>query len=181
MSELQIIDSDAFEQMEKVADLMMQGKSEFAIARALHIKVVDAKHFMSQWQAVWRDEAESKDMAREHLDKMVKHYDRLIEESHKNLNDLKALTFGERVSAQINATLKNIADFEAKRVALLREAGLLDGADLGDELAERERREQQIIQILRTDLCPKCQAVVRDKLSELTGKVEGTVVSVVQE
>lgn len=129
-------------------------------------------------QEIVRDDLEARDAAKDHLNDMVARYQYLMDEAQKNLDDLKALAFDEKVSAQINATLKNIADWDAKRVDYLQKAGLYDQGGLGDELAEREEREQQILQILRNDLCPDCARVVRDKLTRLTGKVEGEVIDV---
>ena len=171
-----VIDMDAFENLEKVADLVFQGKSEYQIARALHIKVVEARSYMKQFQEIVNNDAESRDAARDHLNMMIQRYERLIERSNRNLEDLALLEYDEKVSAQINSTLKNIADFDKTRVDLLQKAGLLDANELGDELAEREEREALIISILQNDLCEDCKIVVRDKLTQATGVVQGTVV-----
>lgn len=177
MSTPAVIDSDGFAFMEKVWDLHLQSKSPYMIARTLGVKQVDVKFAIEQMQLIIRDDIESRDAAKDHLNDMVQRYQMLMDEAQKNLEDLKALSFDEKVSGQINATLKNIADFDKTRVDFLQKAGLYDNGDLGDELAEREEREQQILQILRTDLCPACAAVVRDKLTKLTGVVEGEVVA----
>lgn len=172
-----VIDSEGFAFMEEVWSLHLKNKSPYQIARTLGCKVVDAKRAVEQMQEIVRDDLEARDAAKDHLNDMVQRYQYLMHEAEKNLEDLKALAFDEKVSAQINATLKNIADWDAKRVDALQKAGLYDTGDLGDELAEREAREQQILQILRSDLCPTCTAVVRDKLTRLTGIVEGEVVA----
>lgn len=172
-----VIDSEGFVFMEKVWDLHMKSKTPYSIARTLSVKVVDVKLAIEQMQLIIRDDMEARDSAKDFLNDMVVRYQTLMDEAQKNLEDLQALTFDEKVSAQINATLKNIADFDAKRVDFLQKAGLYDTGALGDELAEREEREKQIIQILRTDLCPECTAIVRDKLTKLTGVVEGEVVA----
>lgn len=172
MSELAIIDSDAFKRMEEVAELHLKGKTPYAIAKQLKIKVVEAKHSIAQWQDIVNSDMSSRDAARDHLNAMVQRYDRLISESHDNLKNLQDMSFDEKVSAQINATLKNIADFDAKRVDLLQKAGLLDASDLGDELAEMEEKHQILIDILRNDLCEHCKPHVMHKLKRVTGKVE---------
>lgn len=171
-----IVDTDAFKMLEKVADLAMQGKSEYQIGRALQIKAVEARAYMRQWQELLNEDMASRDAARDHLNTMVARYERLIEQSNENLDNLKAMVFDEKVSAQINSTLKNIADFDAKRVDLLQKAGLLDAHDLGDELAEREQREEMLLNILRNDLCDDCRMVVARRLQEVTNVVEATVV-----
>lgn len=171
-----VIDMDGFDRLEEVADLVMSGKSEYQVARALGIKVVEARSYMAQFQEIINNDVEARDAARDHLNKMVARYERLIERLYENLDDLNTMDYDEKVSAQINATLKNIADFDKTRVDLLQKAGLLDASDLGDELAEREEREALILDILKNDLCPQCQSAIRDKLTRLTGVVQGEVV-----
>ncbi len=172
-----IIDTEAFAKIEDVAKLMAEGKtSPLAIARTLGIKVVDAKAAMEQWHELLRQDDESRDAAREALNLMLQRYDKLLVEANANLKNLQSLEFGEKVSAQIVATIKVIGDLDAKRVDTLQKAGLLDAHDLGDDLAEREEREQMLLNILRNDLCDACKITVRDKLTIMTGSVEGTVV-----
>lgn len=177
MSVPAVVDSDGFAFMEQVWDLHLKNKTPYTIARTLGCKVVDAKFAIEQMQLIIRDDMDARDAAKDHLNDMVQRYQMLMDEAQQNLEELKGLNYDEKVSAQINATLKNIADFDAKRVDYLQKAGLFDTGSLGDELAEREEREQQILQILRSDLCPTCTAVVRDKLTKLTGVVEGEVVA----
>jgi hypothetical protein len=57
-------------------------------------------------------------------------------------------------------------------VDLLQKAGVLEGTDLGAELAEMEEKQAILIDILRNDLCEKCQATVARRLKEVTGQVE---------
>lgn len=177
MSVPAIIDTNGFAFMEKVWDLHLQSKTPYAIARELGVKQVEVKFAIEQMQLIVRDDMEARDSAKDFLNDMVQRYQYLMAEAERNLKMLHQLDFDEKVSAQINATLKNIADWDAKRVDYLQKAGLYDTGGLGDELAEREEREQQILQILRNDLCPVCTAGIRDKLTKLTGVVEGEVVA----
>lgn len=176
MSELSIVESDAFENIKRVGDLYAEGTtSPFTIARRLSMTVVEVRGYLETWHEIIRSDAESKDLARDALHTMLERYDRLIARAHENVKDLESLDYDEKVSAQINATLKNIADWDSKRVDLLQKAGLLDAGELGDELAQREEREALLINILRNDLCDECKVTVRDKIAILTGHVEGTV------
>jgi hypothetical protein len=172
-----IIDTDTFEFIEKVAGLYTQGvTSPHTIARRLGIKVVEARSAIEQWQEIIRHDSDAQDAARDALNVMLQRYDILLTEANQNLNDLKGLAFDEKISAQINTTIKTIADLDKTRVDLLQKAGLLDANELGDELAEREERETMILGILKNDLCHECRITVRDKISKLTGTVQGTVV-----
>ena len=172
-----IIDTEAFQQIEKVAELYVGGiTSPYVIARELGIKVNTARESIEQWHELLKEDQNSKDAAFEALTVMLQRYDRLLEEANQNLEDLKSLNFDEKVSAQINASIKVIAELDKVRVDLLQKAGLLDQGDLGDELAEREEREAQIINILRNDLCGDCKATVARKLQEITKTAEVVVV-----
>jgi hypothetical protein len=171
-----VIESDAWESIEKVVELHLQGKSPRAIAMKLGIKVVEATNAINQWREVVNNDMESRDSARDSLNAMVARYDHLISRLNDNLDNLQSLEFDEKISAQINATLKNIGDLDKVRVDLMQKAGLLESADLGTELAEREAREEALINILRNDLCPECRLVVAEKLQSLTNVVEAKVV-----
>jgi hypothetical protein len=176
MSELEVIDTPAFDRIKDVAELHLQSKSPYQISRALGIKVGEALEAIRQWQEIINNDMASRDAARDFLNTMVQRYEVLISEANDNLENIKSLEFNDKNANQINATLRLIADLDAKRVDLLQKAGLLDAADLGDELAMREEREAAVLDILRNDLCDHCQPVVRAKLTRLTGTVEGTVV-----
>jgi hypothetical protein len=167
-----IYDSEPFQLMEKVADLSMEGKSELAIARALGIKRTEVVNHLRQWHALLANDKFAKDAARDRLNQMVEHYDRLIAKLYDLYNDLQLLPTNHQNASQINTTLKNIADFEKTRVDLLQKAGLLEGEELGNELADMERKQGLLIDILRNELCERCTPLVRRRLSEVTGKVE---------
>lgn len=173
--DLMVVGSDAFERMENVAELHIQGIGVDTIARRLSITRVEVKNAIAQWQEIINNDLEARDAAKDHLSKMIVHYDRLIADLSDNLDNLKTLVFDEKVSNQIVGTNKAIADLVAKRLDALQKAGLLDAHDLGDELAEREEREAMLIEILRNDLCPECKRVVAVKLQQLTKQAEVVV------
>lgn len=173
---LSIIESDAFERIEEVAKLHLQSKSPYTIARTLGIKVVEAKAAIAQYEEILRNDADARDLARDHLNTMVARYETLIADANDNLQDLRELDYDEKVGGVINSTIKLIGDLDARRLDALQKAGLLDNNDLADDLAEREEREGIILDMLRNDLCADCQHAIRDKITRLTGIVQGQVV-----
>lgn len=172
MSGIVVADGDRFDLMEKVAALRLTGKSDTAVAKELGLKRVVAIELFEEYKSIVRQDADSRDMAREHLDMMVKHYDRLIEKSYEVYKNLEYMSFDEKIAAQMNTTLKNISEYESKRVDALQKAGLLEGAEIGDEMAAMEEKHQIIINILKDDLCAICKPNVMSKLKRVTGKVE---------
>jgi len=170
------VDSDRFESMEQVANLRLTGMTDTAVAKELGLKRKVVIELWNEWKDALSKDTQARDAARDHLNQMVQHYDRLIKRYYDLLKDLQNETFGHQVAAQINSALKQIADLEAKRVDALQKAGLLDANDLGDELAEMEERQQILIDILRNDLCGNCRIVVAQRLQKVTHVVEATVV-----
>ena len=167
-----VYEGEAFAEMEKVAKQMLKGHTEYKVARDLGMKVVEVRALWSAYKERLDNDSMATDAAREHLNLMVKQFDDLLVELNDNLANLKTLAYDEKISAQIVSTTRTIGDLQAKRVDLLQKAGLLDAHDLGDELAERERQEEVIVDILRNELCPDCQAKIANKLQKVTGEVE---------
>lgn len=176
MSDIAVYESDRFSQMEQVATLRMEGLTDTAIGKQLGLQRKVVIELFDEWKEMVNNDSLARDAARDHLNQMVKHYDRIIKRYYDLLADLQNESFNHQVGGQINSALKQIADLEAKRVDLLQKAGLLDAHDLGDELAEREERETLLINILRNELCGDCRATVARKLQEVTNTVEATVV-----
>lgn len=174
MSEIEKYDDSdhILDTMDAVAKRLMAGKNELAIARELKMKRIEVIKYRDLWRERLAADMESRDAARDQLNQMVSHFDRLIEKSYSVYRSLESMSFDEKIAAQMNTTLKNIADYEDKRVKALRESGLLDGAALGDQLAKMEEKQQILIQILRDDLCPTCRIKVMTKLKRVTGQVE---------
>lgn len=170
--ELSIVDSDRFELMEQVASLRLAGKSDTAVAKELGIQRKVAIELFGEYKEIVKADRDSRDWARDHLDMMVKHYDRLIEKSYEVYRNLEFMSFDEKVAAQMNTTLKNISEYEGKRVDALQKAGLLEGAELGDEMAAMEEKHAVIIDILKNHLCEHCRPTVMSRLRAITGQVE---------
>lgn len=167
-------ESERFESMEKVAELTMKGHSATAISKSLGIPRKEVVLLQDDYRTALSNDAEARDMARDHLNMMVKHYDKLIRKLYELVDEIDSLDFGHQVAAQKNAAVRSIADLEAKRLDALQKAGLLDSAELGDELAEMEEKQEILIDILRNDLCGECKMRVAHKLSRVTGKTEAT-------
>lgn len=166
------VESTRFELMEKVIDLDIDGYTETMIAKKLNIKRKDVLELLADYRAALSQDMLARDLARDHLHKMVKQYDRLIRRYNELINDIDSLHFSHQVAGQKNAALKAIADLEAKRVDALQKAGLLESGDLGDELVEMEEKQAIVVDILRNDLCDACKQKVAYKLSQVSGRAE---------
>lgn len=166
------VDSERFSTMERVADLSMKGHNPTAISKEVGIPRKEVLTLLEDYRVALSQDSEARDMARDHLNMMVKHYDSIIKKYYELIDEIDTLDFNHQVAGQKNAALKSIAELEAKRLDALQKAGLLDSSDLGDELAEMEEKQEMLIDLLRNELCPSCQMRIANKLSRITGKVE---------
>lgn len=170
-------DSFRFEEMEQVAELTLKGHSATAISKSLGIPRKEVLTLQEDYRIALSNDSEARDMARDHLNQMVRHYDILITKFYELIDDIDSLDFGHQVAAQKNATLRSIADLEAKRLDALQKAGLLESADLGDELADAEEKREILIDIIQNEVCPSCKMKIANKITQITGKVEAVVIS----
>ncbi len=165
------VESARFESMERVAVLTMQGHTATAISKSLNIPRKEVMLLQEDYRTALANDSEARDMARDHLNMMVKHFDSLIKKFYELVDEIDTLEFGHQVAAQKNATLRSIADLEAKRLDALQKAGLLESAELGDELAEAEEKQQIIIDIIQNQVCPQCRIAIASDIAKLTGRV----------
>lgn len=172
MSEIELYDSNQFDLMEKVAERRLRQETPNAISKALGIPIKHVNALYEQYREILRNDSETRDIAIDMLNMMIKHYDQLIAEYYKLLDKLESENFGHQIAAQINSALKEIGNLEAKRLDSVQKAGLLENSELGDELVEAERKQELLISILKNDLCAICKPVVARRLEAVTGKVE---------
>lgn len=102
------------------------------------------------------------------------HYSDIIKALYRNI---EAAEFKDDPKAAM-AGLKMVADAEAKRVDLLSKAGMLADNTIGDQIAEMERKQAILVEILReiSRKHPNIGKEIQGRLSEVTGKTEGVVV-----
>lgn len=102
------------------------------------------------------------------------HYSDIIKALYRNI---EAAEFKDDPKAAM-AGLKMVADAEAKRVDLLSKAGMLADNTIGDQIAEMERKQAILVEILReiSRKYPNIGREIQGRLSEVTDKVEGVVV-----
>lgn len=102
------------------------------------------------------------------------HYSDIIKALYRNI---EAAEFNNDPKAAM-AGLKMVADAEAKRVDLLAKAGMLADNTIGDQIAEMERKQAILVEILKeiTRKYPNIGREIQGRLSDVTGRTEGVVV-----
>ncbi len=170
---------ERYDQIAKVADLYLKGTTNPTyIAKSLGIKRAEALDLIDEWKGIARNSVDIKEQAKDVLQAVLQHYDKLVERSWETIEQAD-----DNGDLRTKATLiKNTADIEAKRVDMLQKAGLYDDAAIGDQIAEMEEKQAILIGILKevTGKCNHCKIEVQRRLERVTGKADPVVVTVVE-
>ena len=166
--------ADHFDRMNKVVEELLKGNNPTQIASVTGFKRAEVLDYIEEWKQVVKSDSGARERAKEAISGADQHYAMLIKEAWKTVEDADG-------AGQLNVkatALKLIADIEGKRIGMLQEVGLLDNAELATQLAETERKQDILVNILKevTATCPKCKMEVAKRLSQITGVVEPVVI-----
>lgn len=179
-AEVDIYNNKYIEEMNRVVELKLQGMQPHEIMKetGLQRKVVVAH--IEDWKRTAAASAVLQDRALDALNSMDAHFDMLIKKTWETMGQVEDDltihgTTPQRIQQKLNA-IKTVAELDAKRLDALQKAGLLEGADMGDQVAAMEEKQAKLVAILRNDLCPACKKVVGVKLQEITKQTESIVI-----
>lgn len=173
---VKLTDLERWKKMEEVAELKFQGLGDLTVARQLNLKMAQVKELHKDYRETLAKDSESRDRARDQLNLMVRHYDLLIKKLYDLIDELEQENLTAAVAAQRLGAVKQIGEFESRRVELMQRAGVLDANDLGDELAKMEEQRDVILDVLRHELCPACRAKVMQRITAVSNQAEVVVV-----
>lgn len=170
-----IEDTTRFEEQKKVIDLYAQNINPTQIARELGLRRVDVMKHIEDWHASISGMEFMKDRVEELIGLMDEHYSLLIRKAYEIVKEVDEGNDGESHAghmwqAQKLAALRAIAEFEKQRIDVWQRSGLLDAADMGEELADMEEQKKLLLDILQKDLCEKCHPKVMAQLAGRMGK-----------
>jgi hypothetical protein len=160
--------------MNTVVSELLKGNNPTQIATITGFKRAEVVELVEEWKSIAHNDTASRDRAKEAISGADQHYAMLIKEAWKTVEDADT-------QGQLNVksgALKLIADIEGKRIGMLQEIGLLDNAELANQIAETERKQDILVKILKevTASCPKCKMDVAKRLSQVTGIVEPVLI-----
>lgn len=163
-----------FDRMNKVVSELLKGNSATQIASITGFSRKEVLEFVDEWKSVVHNDSNIRDRAREAMSGADQHYDMLIKEAWKTVEDADQ---AGQLSVKAGA-LKLIADIETKRIAMLQSVGVLENTQIASQIAETERKQDILVGILKevTAGCPKCKMDVAKRLSQITGIVESVII-----
>lgn len=166
--------ADHYDRMNKVVEELLKGNSPTQIATLTGFKRAEVIELIDEWKSVVHNDTSSRERAKEAISGADQHYAMLIKEAWKTVEDADQ---SGQLNVKANA-LKLISDIETKRIGMLQQVGLLDNAELANQIADTERKQDILVKILKevTSSCPKCKMDVAKRLSQITGIVESVVI-----
>jgi hypothetical protein len=166
--------ADHYDRMNKVVEELLKGNSPTQIATITGFKRAEVIELIDEWKSVVHNDTSSRERAKEAISGADQHYAMLIKEAWKTVEDADQ---SGQLNVKANA-LKLISDIETKRIGMLQQVGLLDNAELANQIADTERKQDILVKILKevTSSCPKCKMDVAKRLSQITGIVESVVI-----
>ena len=131
-----------------VYDDFVKGNQDYtALAKKHGITRAKAIEMVREVNDYIKQSGAFKEMAKERLGEMDHHYSMLIKAGWEAVEDMK--DEGKKAD-KIPSALKAIADIEAKRQEALQKAGMYDDYEVGDMLAESERKIDAIKELLKS-------------------------------
>ena len=165
--------SDHFDRMNKVVSELLKGNNPTSIAAITGLQRKEVVELIDEWKAVVHNDTSTRERAKEAISGADQHYAMLIKEAWKTVEDAD-----QAGQLNVKATaLKLIADIETKRIGMLQEVGLLDNVELAEQIAETERKQDILINILRDISAeyPEVRNQIMKRLSQVTNETEGVV------
>lgn len=168
--------SQRYDDMSAVAELYLKDRlNPTQIAKRLDMRRVDVLKHIEEFAAIAKNDEVLQERVREALHEADKTVDLVQRENWK-------LTEDSDIDVKTKATvLKNITDIEFKRQEMIRAAGLMQDAELGDHYAQLEEKQAILEDILKNTVmkCEHCKGEVARKLAQHAKGPQGETIIVV--
>lgn len=163
-----------YDEQQEIVLLYVKGHTVLEIVRLTGMKRTQVEEHLKDFREYAAQDKAIRTRAKDIVLSVDTHYSDIIKRLYTNI---EALEFsGDAKSAM--SGLKMVADAEAKRVELLAKAGLLADNTIGDQIADMERKQTILVEILReiSRKYPNIGREIQGRLSDVTGRTEGVVV-----
>lgn len=163
-----------YDEQQDIILLYVKGNTVPEIVRATGLRRQDVEKHLADFREYAQQDKAIRLRSKDIVLSVDTHYSDIIKALYRNIETAELADDHKAAMAG----LKMVADAEAKRVDLLAKAGMLADNTIGDQIAEMERKQQILVDILR-DISRKYPDIGREiqkRLSEVTGKTEGIVV-----
>jgi hypothetical protein len=171
VSEVAVI--DYYDTINSVVSLMLQGYNPTQISKELKMKRSEVMECIEEWKRMGRQSNQVQERAKDAITGADQHYSMVIFKLWETIEQAES----EGDLRLKKDTLNTIASVEDKRIGMLQKAGLLDNQEMAHQVAETERKQKILTDILREIATehPEVRMKILQKLSKVTGQAEGVV------
>lgn len=165
---------DHLDQINLVVAEYLKGDDPTVISKTLGIARVRVVGLLNEWRGMIANNEAIRSRAREALAGADAHYNKLIGKAYEVIDSADQ---GNNLGAKNNA-IKLIADMEAKRIDMLQKSGMLENKEIAEELAESERKQEVLENILKDVVsnCDHCKKETMRRLATIANPNEAVVV-----
>lgn len=156
-------DEPHFAEMNQVVEMYIQNVNPTKIAKEVGIRRVDVLNYIEEWKHSAVGSEAMKDRVDELISTMDEHYSMLIQKAYEIIDEVDELKKSDKETmtrsqmlSQKKGALDLIAKLEKDRIDILQKSGLLEAADVGDQLAEMEAEMDNVMALLENHLCDIC-------------------------
>jgi hypothetical protein len=171
-----------YEEMNDVVELYIKNVNPTKIARQLGLRRVDVLAHIDEWKRTAVGSEVMKDRVEELITSMDEHYSMLITKAYEIVEEVdrpldeeekkKETMTRSQMLSQKKGALDLIAKLEKDRIDILQKSGLLEAADVGDQLVEMEQKYDRVMDLLDEHLCGACTTKILGPLAqEMAGNV----------
>lgn len=152
--------------MDAVVTEYLKGMKPVDIAAKVGMSTSTVNGLLKEWRASAANNADIRERADVALRDADEHYSKLISKAYETMENAE---LNDSNTQKISA-IKLIADLEKARIDSLHRAGLLEDNEISRQLIETERKQQILIDVLRSTVgpCNRCRPIVQEKLEEAT-------------
>ena len=165
------------DQVNTVVSEYLKGNDPTKISKELAIPRTRVVELINEWKVMASANDAIRARAKEALASMDAHYGKLITKSYEVIDEA---SMTNNLGAKTQA-IKLVMDIEAKRIDMLQKAGLLENKELAEEMMEIEKRQEDLVGILRdvATTNPEVRDLIMKRLSSVAK--EGEVITIVHE
>jgi len=153
----------------EVVRLTAEGRTKQYIKSQTGVSPAEQRKINEEYKAFVRNDLWTAQRSREIVGYMDEHFGSIITQLYEVVS---AADMADDYKNKGNA-LKLIAEVEAKRVDALQKAGVLSATNIGDEVAESNRKQEIIINILKevSQRWPDAGKFIAAEIAKMNGEV----------
>lgn len=155
-----------YEVMDQVVRELVKGSSPPEIARTLKMKPSVVRGYLDRWYSIVNDSELIQARGKEVIVSADRNFSMVVEDLWRIANSTNSTT------REKTAALSKITEAEKTRVAVMAQAGVLDGQGKVEDLLKAEKQIKAIKELL-TDVaghCPNCKVKILQGLTRISGE-----------